>query len=74
MIEHKLSTPERRRSKVRWLLASIAVGLTMVTGCNPKETGNKAPLSIDEFLETDDQNEFNKALRPIAFQFPRVSP
>ncbi len=61
----------RTRSKVGWLLVTITVGLATIAGCDPHETSTKAPLSIAEFLETDDHNEFNRALRPTAFVFPR---
>ena len=70
------STPRAWRSQMlrtgcRRLLASVAVGLALVTGCGPQETANQAPLSIDNFLEADDHNEFKRALQPKGFVFPR---
>ena len=66
-----LRISHRIRNKHRWLLAPIAAGLAIVTGCGPQETAPQAPLSIDSFLETEDHNGFKRALQPRAFVFPR---
>lgn len=58
-------------SKYKWLLAVTIVGLTVVAGCGPQELSPHPPLSIGDFLETGDRDKFRRALRPIAFEFPR---